>query len=259
MQSAIGFQADSDGNPTEAGDSYYDTNKNYMHGSPIASYSNTISGTAKTQSTRAVPLEWNYKNFNGNLQDTPVVYKDIKIGKDITLDDSSLNLGTGFDNLKTKVAKYETVVNTPTALTNADTEIPTAYLKPEFNRAFSFDATVTDINAATTEITSFDSLGGGVYHKQVNFSGSGGVIFANSSLTHAMGVYGSTPATGGSASYFTLWKFGSLASPSVVKFSAATGPITIPVGETRYTTRIIVGTLDDVRAAMRRLYIQNYR
>lgn len=259
MQSAIGFQADSDGNPTEAGDSSYDTNKNFMHGSPIASYSNTVNSSAKTQSTRAVPLEWNYRNFNGNQQDVPVVYKDIKLGKDITIDDASLNLGTGFDNLKPKVAKYETFVNTSTALTNADTEIPTAYLKPEFNRAFSFDATVTDINAATTEINSFDSLGGGTYHKQVNFAGSGGVIFANASLTHAMGIYGSTPATGGSASYFTLWKFGGLTNPSVVKMSAATGPMTVPVGETKYTTRVVVGTLDDVRAAMRRLYIQNYR
>ncbi|MBB6731682.1 hypothetical protein [Cohnella zeiphila] len=91
-----------------------------------------------------------------------------------------MNLGAGFTYLNIQVARYETILYTPSGLTNAEIEIPTAYLLPEFKRGFTFDATVTDIHAAAHEVTNaeFDDLGGGVYHYQTGFS-SGGVIYAN--------------------------------------------------------------------------------
>lgn len=259
IQSSLSF-TDSDALPTEGGDSTATGDPNYMHGAPIVRYTNTITDKAKTQSTRAVPLEWNHTSYNGNLQDVPVAYTTWQLGKDITLDDSSIDLGSGFQRLNGQVARYETVLSTPVALANADIEIPTAYLLPEFRRGFTFNATEPDINAAAHEVrnSEFTHLGSNVYHLNYN-APSGGVIYANQSLAHAIGVYGSTPGSGGSARYFTLWKFGSLTAPSVTKWSAGGGITTLTPGDNRFRTWIVVGTYDDVRVAMRRLYIQGYR
>ena len=247
--------------PTEGGDKYRPSDdKQYWHGSPIITYGNSITPNAKTQTTRAAPLEWMYTDYNGGLENVPVVYAGWQLGKDIKLDDTTLNLGSGFEYLRDQVVKYDTVLYTPITLTQANIEIPTAYLKAEFNRAFSFDASKTDINQGTHEITNseFNNLETGVYHKQFEVP-AGGAIYATQDLKYALGVYGSTPENGGDAVYFTVWKFGSLNNPSVTKWSAGNGWSTFPAGENRFTTYIISGTLDDVRAAMRRLYIMNYR
>lgn len=247
--------------PTEAGDCYADSNKQFMHGSPIQSYSNVITASSKIQNTLAIPLEWQNFKYNGNVTHTPTLYYKWLLGKSIKLDDTSLDLGREYNYLKNQVAQYTTILNTPNGLTNANIEIPTGYLKSEFKRAFTFDSTVTDLNAAAHEVADreFAYLGNATYHYQYNPE-YGGVIYATSDLKYAMGIYGSKPTNGGSASYFTLWKFGSsVANPDVTKWSACYGTANISTGEIRFKTYIISGTYDDVRTAMRRLYIMGYR
>lgn len=259
MQASMSFQ-DSNALPTEGGDFVHNTNKNYMHGSPIASSGNTTTTTHKKQSTRAVPLEWNYTSFNGGLPDVPVIYANWKLGKDLFIDDQNLNLGTDFNYLRGQVMRYETVLDIPTTLTSANIEIPTAYLKNDMRRGFTFDATQADINAGLHELTqsSYTQLDAGTYHYQYNVN-AGGVIYATNDLNYALGIYGSKPELGGSAKYFTMWKFGDYNNPSVTKWSAGNGWSTFNAGENRFTTYVVAGTLDDVRTAMRRLYMMGYR
>ncbi len=260
MQSSMGIGNDpaSAAMPTEAGDGYNIGDKNYWHGSPIASYGNTITSSLKTQSTRAIPLEWNNTYYNGNNYDLPVCYADWKLGKDIRLDDSSLSLGSGYENLVNQVARYDTVLSHPTDIFG-DIEIPTAYLEPEFNRGFTFDSTVSDIDQATHEVSNSEFTGEGNGAYVIGYRpNAGGVIYANSNLSYAMGVYGSNVATGGNVAYFSLWKFGNPDSPYVTKFSAAARQ-SYTAGENRFTTYICVGTFDQVRTEMRQLYVMGYR
>ena len=259
MQSSMSFSTNI-ALPTEGGDYLHTSNKQYMHGSPILTYSNNITANVKTQTTRAIPLEWNYTDYNGGDAHAPVIYANWQLGKDIRLDDTSLNLGSGYNHLRDQVVRYDTVLYTPITLTNANIEIPTAYLKAEFKRAFQYDATNTDINAGTYEVqnSDFSNLGNGTYHRQFSVS-AGGAIYATQDLNYAIGVYGSTPAIGGKAMYYTVWKFGSLTNPSVTKWSAGNGWSTFTAGENRFTTYIATGTLDDVRVIMRRLYMMGYR
>ena len=263
MQSSISFSGTgaSSALPTEAGDGLTAPDRNYMHGAPVLSEATTYGGARKVQSTRAAPLEWNYMQFNGGAIDTPVAYAGWQLGKDLVLDDSALNLGPGFAALAPQVVRYNTqFLNGGVPLTEADIEIPTAYLRPQFARGFTFDATLTDINAAAHEVANgeFVQIAAGVFHYQYNAT-AGGVIYANAGLDHALGLYGTLPAVGGSAAYFTLWKFGTLAAPSVTKWSAGAGPLTLVTGWNTFHAWVVAGTYDQVRTAMHQLYVQGYR
>ena len=265
IQSSLSF-SDGAAGPTEGGDQLAGDDKNFMHGAPIASYSNSITSSAKTQSTRAIPLEWFNNYFNGGLSGVPVAYANWQLGKDIILDDTTIDLGVNqygadYSYLNNQVIRYKTVLNTPIQLTNANIEIPTAYLTNEFTRTYTFDATVWSLRDATVEISNSDytNMGTGIFYKSYTVS-SGGVICANSTLTHAIGIYGSTPETGGDVDCFTLWKFGIITNPDTVKWSACSGPAkTINSGENVYQTFICVGTMQEVQIEMRRLYEQGYR
>ena len=85
-------------------------------------------------------------------------------------------------------------------------------------------------------------------------SGFGGVIISDSTQQFAMGVYGRTPAASCPVGYFTLWDFINCGGTS--KWSAVFGPnITLPAGESTYKTWIASGTLADVTAKMRQLFL----
>lgn len=265
LQSSLSFAGNgaSSALPTEAGDQAVDLDVDYMHGSPLLSSANTLGATKKVQSTRAAPLEWNYTAYNGGAVDQPVVYAGWQLGKDLTLDDTSLNLGSANATLAQQVIQYSTVfVNGGnTALTSADIEIPTAYLLPAYNRGFTFDATQPNAALAAVEVpnTAYANIAAQVYHYQYN-PAAGGVIYANAGLDHALGIYGATPALGGTAQYFTLWKFGtSIATPFVTKWSAGGGLTTLNPGTNTFRTYIVAGTFSQVCNAMRQLYLHGYR
>jgi hypothetical protein len=235
-------------NPTEAGaiaDQSVPTQD--KHGSPLVSASNSDS----TQSTRAVPLEFDPggRGYTNN-KDQAVIYKDVVIGKDLTLNYNGMGA----------VAKYTTYLSVPTALSNAQVEIPATYLPSghssgQFEQFYTYDAT-TDTFAQYPL--------GQCSKKQVNIdsspplygSGYGGVVISDDSGANALGVYGVGTTQGGSVSYMTLWDLtGSGCSFDTTKFSAVYGPGGIAAGASTYNTYIVTGTTAQVHSLMHQLYL----
>lgn len=247
--------------PTEGGDQTADADPAFMHGAPLLSASNTRSAQGATQSTRAIPLEWRHTEYNGGHPAQPVAYPGWQLGKDITLDDARIDLGADRPQWRAQVLRYTTVfVNGGPALPQADIEIPTAYLRAPFRRAFTCDATQPDTRSGLREVmpAEYEQLDASTWHRQFS-PPAGGVILANDGLSHALGLYGSAPEQGGSARYFTLWRFGSRQSPSVNKSSAGAGPRTLASGSHRFQTWLVVGQAQEVCAVMQRMFAKGLR
>lgn len=234
--------------PTEGGDKWSNNNIFFMHGSPLVEAYNS----GKTQITKAVPLEWNNELFNtSGSQYEAVIYKDFKLGKNIELD-QSLSLGS-YSYLNSQIMTYKTTFSTPTILSDAHIEIPTAYLPVEFNRFFEIDATQSDLNTGLTEVILNVNES-----QQAPIQSAGGIVIATSDLNYAMGVYINIDLTKSQDSdpnaiyYFRNWRFSNTSKWSSGRFG------TIASGDNIYKTYVIVGTLDDVRLAMRSLYLNGY-
>ena len=246
--------------PTEAGDNANASlNSVYWHGSPLA----MIETLNKSQKTRAIPLEWNYSNFGGNLH-RPIIYPKWQLGKNVYLDNYSINLGVGFNYLVPQIIVYDTVISLPTQLGNSSwkpsLEMPTGYVdsgESNFNRFFVIDSSKENLNEGLTEIndSNFTDHGANGKHYQSN-GAPGGVAISTDNLSYVIGVYNSTSKTKlpdpNGYIYFTLWKFG-----SVNKWTAAYKGTLYP-GESTFRSYILVGTLDEVRTMMRQLYVMGY-
>ncbi len=225
-------------NPTEAGSRYTDvsTDAGRRQGSPLVDGHNT----GLTQVTRTVPLEWSPQNFGGG-PDNPVAWSNMILGKNITLDYAGMG----------PVARYETILVPPSDSANSQFEIPTGYLRAEFDRFWTYDAGLEELIEVSPAPMS---------NTAVSFSpesGFGGVVIADSSLTHAMGVYGVLRDAGGSVDYFTLWNFingfpnTGAGDSDTAKFSAVYGPGSVVGGqEYHFTTWIMSGTLAEVTGYM---------
>lgn len=234
-------------NPTEAGDQHSDLGlpAARRHGSPILNNHN--SGT--TQVTRAIPLDFIPENFGGGA-DHPVVWMDMVIGKDVTLNFNGMG----------SVAKYTTVVSVPTTLSNASIEIPTGYLRANFNRFWTYNAETDTLTEVTASVPNCNFTT--PFRFNVNF---GGVMISDSSGANAMGIYGVHTSQGGSVNTFTLWKFlcfdgGQEATSSdTVKWSAVFEAGTIFAGTTAFNTYIITETVNTVASKMRQLFFAGVR
>ena len=177
----------------EAGDQYgfgdpNVSNVDMAHPSPCIS----ITTSGNSQSTAAVPLEWNPQNFGGGV-DNPVIYPDVTIGKNMTLD------WIGPDNIDRKwpLVLYQTVITAPPMSGSAVVEAPTAYLNPSFNQYYyyvpasqSFAAVSYATVQAVSGTTGYDVPGSG--------SGPQAVILAsgNTPSSPAMGVFINSPNAG---------------------------------------------------------------
>ena len=243
--------------PTEGGDdNYFHQNKAFINGAPILMYSNQYASGYKQQTTKAIPLEWNHVKFNGTGNpDHPVIYKDFYLGKRITLDMQSLNLGQ-YSYLRPQIMKYETLFYTPATLPYVHIEIPTGYLpSSEFGRFFEIDAANQGLNEVSDDIIPWHPSHGGFHlcFKEYVVE-AGGLAIANSDLTYAMGVYfkRSNQLNQTGYYYFRNWKFEDTSKWSAAHYG------TMNAGENIYTSYIVVGTLDDVRNAMRALYLNGY-
>lgn len=242
-----------DYNPTEAGDEWSNVllDPDLRHGSPLAS----ASTTGARQSTRAIPLEWSPLRISPAGEAwTPVLYQDVRIGKDLTLDAFGMS----------GVARYRTVLSLPQAL-DGSLEIPTTYLRGEFSTYYGVDAVAglatplvpEDFDPSIRQTT--DGL------NYVPTSGRGGVVAATIDGGHAMGIYGVTTSAGGPVSTFAVHDFVPNAAWQQVPgfgngphdFSTSklramrTG--SFPAGTTTYETYIVTGTLDEVVARMQAL------
>lgn len=263
VQSSLSFSGPgaSKALPTEGGDQTADPDPSFMHGSPVLSSGNTITPKGRTQSTRALPLEWLHTAYNGGDAGKVVAYPGWQLGKDITLDDSEVDLAPDRPQWSGQVMRYATTfVNGGPPLPQADIEIPTAYLKANYRRSFTCNATEQGAGALREVFgAQFQQLDIGTWQHQFT-ADAGGVILANDSLTHALGIYGSAPQQGGSARYFTLWRFGpSVSKPAVNKSSAGAGPTTLVSGSNRFQSWLVVGQTSEVCAIMRQLYARGLR
>jgi hypothetical protein len=252
MQSSL-FPGDTkNSNPTEAGDAF--SRRADRRGSPLYSLSNR----ANTQSSRAIPLEFNPQNFGGS-PGHPVVWKDVTMGKGLTL--NFKNLGP--------VGQYSTYIklDIPKSLPKAQVEIPSIYVPGKFNVYWTYDAakqTLTPVSAQVPDGCATKPPKGYTYKT----FGFGGVIVSDGtdvSTAHAMAIYGVNRSEGGSVNYFTLWSLTKVTECkqkpgtgpgdfSTSKLAAVYGPDTVSTGENTYRTWVMTGSINNVTSYMRSLY-----
>lgn len=257
MQSSL-FPGDAkNSNPTEAGDAF--SRRADRKGSPLYSLSNR----GNTQSSRAIPLEFNPQNFGG-APGHPVVWKDVLMGKDLTLN---------FNNLG-PVGQYSTYVklDIPKSLPKAQVEIPSIYVPGKFNVYWTYDAakqTLTPVSAQVPDGCATKPPKGYSYKT----FGFGGVIVSDGtdvSTAHAMAIYGVNRSEGGSVNYFTLWNLTKVAECkqkpgtgpgdfSTSKLAAVYGPDTVSAGENTYRTWVMTGSINNVTSYMRSLYAKRVK
>ncbi len=234
-------------NPTEAGSNNADQYGPLSQGSPILSASNS----GNTQTTRCRPLDFNSDEFSpvGGSYEHPILYSDMVLGKDITL--NFANLGA--------VAKYTTYLDLPDTIshTNNVIEIPGIYLRPMFTRYYTYDAssnTLTEITGFSGDDTAF-----------MPSSGYGGAIMATSDENTAFGIYAVTTAQGGSMNSdgFRMWKGDSTGGGQYDggwrKINVTHHDDTWSSGVHTYNAYLISGTLSDVRSKMQSLYSGSYK
>lgn len=240
-------------NPTEAGDTWsgYPTPA-LDHGSPVGLAEND----GLTQRTRAITLEYDpdgtqqcvYQQpagpcpgFDGG-PNNPVVWPDVMLGKDLTLDFHGLG----------PVALYSTFMQVPKALAvGTGREIPVIYARANFYRMFTYDAETARLqenpctNGAVTTTPNY-----------------GGVIATTGDKDAAIGIYAVNTTQGGSVDYLSLnftWscpgpprdtgEFGS--DTMIVDAIRYTG---YPVGSTTTNVYVISGTLKTIVEKMAALY-----
>jgi hypothetical protein len=235
IQSAVAWQASGVvHNPTEAGSEAANSGgAGNNQGSPIYQSSNS----GNTQTTRSIPLEWSPGLWGGNTTTHPVIYSDMMIGKDITLDWNGMGA----------VAKYVTYVYTPSSISSASVETPTGYMPSTFNRYYTYDAS----SQTLTEVFPGSCISG--YIPYTPSSGHGGVIISNSAQDKAMAVGAKTFTAGGAIQKLGLYDCRSAGSTS--KWNAFTEGTTLSAGANTFTTFISSGTLSGVTANLRTLYL----
>lgn len=229
-------------NPTEAGDAYGDPSipSDQRHGSPLAAAANPGPGH---QVTSSIPLEWwpqVVDTIGGYAH--PVLYPDVRLGKDLQLAYRGMS----------SVARYDTVITLPGSVTQAALEAPSAYLRGTFSTITGFDART---GAATSvQPLPLDTVG----TDYVPPSGWGGLIASDPTGAHAFAIYGVTTGQGGSISNFTAHDFRWTNAPtgagdfSTMKLRAQRMG-DFPAGTTRTTAYVVTGSLTSVEAQLRQL------
>jgi hypothetical protein len=225
-------------NPTEAG-SRFSSWPFFRQGSPCVFAANR---SPYTQVTSAAPYEYEPDRWGGGFRHA-FLWKDVRIGKEITLD--FLGLGP--------VARYVSVVTVPTEVPAAGVEIPSIYLRASLDRFYGYDAASRTLSAQSTARGQGGTL---------PTSGYGGVIASTPDGTRAFGQYGVVDSLGGSVtpaaggfSYFLFPDDRDSSGPAAnatSKIRALHGGL--HRGENRMTTFLMSGTLADVRALMDSLY-----
>ena len=233
-------------NPTEAGDLVSGTNYGQVgmwHGSPTLQ--NEISGSIHV--TRAVPLE-----FGNSGPNCPIVtpsnlfaYTTMQIGKNLTL--NFANMG--------QVAQYQTYVYTPTPITNATVEIPTAYIQANYNTFFSYDAGKNVVSAFPVAPTCDGTTPGTLFKPS---SSHGGVIISNSAGTIAIGIYGpASNSPSGLPDYLAIFNHSTCPNGPFTKWSAVHYG-NLSSGDNVFTRYIVTGSLSQIVPLMRQLYLSGY-
>lgn len=240
-------------NPTEAGDTWSHSQVPAVnHGSPLLLAENE----GPTQRTRSVTLEFDPDGTQqcngmqpvgpcpgfGGGRSNPVVFRDVVLGKELTLDFRGLG----------PVALYSTFVQIPKALvSNTNREIPVIYARANFYRMFAYDAEAKDLSEKP--------CASGPATTAPNY---GGVIAATRDEQTAIGIYGAKITQGGSVQYFSLKFTWTCPGPPVhtgesdfdTMYLNAVRSTGYPAGITVTNVYVISGTLKSVVDRMDALY-----
>jgi hypothetical protein len=188
-----------------------------------------------TQSTTSVPLAFATRYDSNQPCLHPVVWQDALLGKSITLNFAGMG----------PVAKYTTTLSLPVGLLPSPLYHPISSLNAEFNRYWTYDAELGDLE----EVFIADACEDGRDFSP-NF---GGIILSDQSTGFAMGIYGVNVSKGGSVTTFNLLRHvcgdGAYSRMDVIRDEA------IPVGRTSYNAYMMTGTLDQVRQYMAALFV----
>ena len=244
IQAAFYFGTGPNLNPNEAGDGYAPAGLTAGNGSPTVRFENQ----GNTQITRAVPLNWDPTFFGGDI-DHPILWDTVILGKDLTLN---------FNNMG-PVAKYTTHL-TLSAAGLGTLAMPTGYLRGNFNRFWTYDASEKRLTEVTNSIQNGCNNGDLSYAFHTNY---GGVILSDPTGDYAMGVYGVSSASGGPVSFFGLYSYPCEAGATdedagdfnVWAVVRGNGDILFPAGESSYNAYVITESVQNVIALMDRLYI----
>ena len=187
-----------------------------------------------TQSTMSVPLGHPFNDGIGNPCIHPVVWKDVLIGKRITLN----YLGMG------PVAKYKTLLWLPNPLPVSDLYQPVTSLDAQFNRFWTYDAETADLEEV--QITD------GCENGQGFFPNYGGIIASDQSTGFAMGIYAVNASQGGSMTALAFLRHvcddGTYSRMDVIR----TQPY--PAGRSSYNAYMMTGSVQQVRQYMDALF-----
>jgi hypothetical protein len=197
---------------------------------PIASAFNS----GATQFTAAVPLA-NAFHYDSNQPCLhPVVWQDALIGKSITLDFAGMG----------PVAKYTTTLSLPTNVFADYMLHPVSSLNGEFNRYWTYDAEIGDLEEVFLADACEDARG-----FEPNF---GGIVLSDQSTDFAMGVYAVNVSQGGSVTSLVLLRHVCGDEPHSRMDVTRAGAI--PAGNTSYNAYMMTGTLNQVRDYMAALF-----
>ncbi|WP_213805776.1 hypothetical protein [Granulicella sp. dw_53] len=173
----------------EAGDTFGtpDINVDARHPSPCVS----IVTSGSTQSTAAVPIDWNPSNFGGDA-DHPVIYPDVTIGKTITLD----WVGPDNQDRHWPLALYQTIVHSA-AMNEAVVEAPTGYLNAQFNNYYYYNPISRSLTTVPLLAVQQGTSAGTGYDVPLN-PGPQAVILASGTTptSMAMGIFVNSPNAG---------------------------------------------------------------
>lgn len=239
LQSAIDWPENGQiKNPTEGGSTYSLQSMAAWarQGSPLLSAQNS----GNTQTTKAIPLEWNPDLWGGGTAH-PVIYPGMLIGKSLTLDHRSLGA----------VGKYDTTLTLATPLSAANMQT-IAFLKSQFNYYYSFDA-ATGTRTQVTPAGGTSTKCGSVAYQPP--SGRGGMILASGSGAGdlAFGLAATTAAAGGKMTGFYAYDC-IVAGPNTTAVTAFRGA-SWPAGDSTFTVYVMSGTRADVEAKMTALKV----
>ncbi len=212
----------------------------YGHGSPIVTAKNEDS----VQRTRAVPLQNDPYQLGGS-NEIPILYRDVIVGKDLSL--NFMNLGP--------VARYQTHVTLPRKV-GSSLYMPIVTASPDLNRLWKYDAEVDNRVEVTSQTSPSDSECESFYGFEPVFSG---VILSTADANYAIGIYAANVSQGGSVTWLSVSKhFCGDPNFNHTRMDAIRNS-ELPEGESKHNSYILTGTLADVQRKMHTLYLAAVR
>lgn len=220
----------------------------FFHGAPTL----MLKTWNNVQESISVPVEWNANEYDWTdkieLPGSLVLYPNWRFGKKVEIS-PQISLGNEFDHVLRGLVKYTSYVQFTRGFpvsTDILFECPAAFLKKDFGKLYLFDASKSDTNLGTKELhTPLNE------HPHLDSFPGGGIIAANSAHTHALGLFALSKEAGGAVDYYNV-------SPrtDVTKLNLGVA-LHGPLSSEKHSVEsyIICGSLDDVRVAMRRLFM----